>query len=111
MQRARYRFRRFVQTSARGGFEGRCVRDMRKVVEAMCAALPPEQAELVRMLRGVAHKAPFTAPEGMQARWAELCLVFNREAFGTSDHAQWSRARAPEWAQRAGQILAGEAPI
>jgi len=84
------------------------LRNMSEVVEAMCGALPADRADLMQMLRSVAHKAPFTAPEGMGGRWVELCAVFNSAVFGTDDRSRWDRAQAPEWAVQAGRILAGE---
>jgi hypothetical protein len=84
---------------------------MQKVVEAMCGALSADQAELMRMLRGVADKVPFTAPEAMRDRWVELCAVFNRAVLGTADEALWDRAKAPAWSLRAGRILAGEVAV
>lgn len=93
------------------------MRSMQAVANAMIGALlgaaAPEGVirTLGDRLQNVARKAPFTSPEMMANRWAELVLIFNSAVFGTDDQTRWERTKAPEWAKVAGAILADEIKV
>lgn len=90
-------------------------RDIVRVIAAMTAALEQDTAVgsgfatvLLTNLKKILDSAYYTPPEAMRDNWSRLTMVFNTAVFGSSDPACWDHERVPQWALRAGLILAGE---
>jgi hypothetical protein len=83
-------------------------RDIAKVIDAMLQHVPQDRSQLRRNLQRLKMAVAFTAPESIGQRWHELQYVFNNAVFGAEE---WNRDKAPEWAEQAGRILAGEVEI